>query len=62
MALYNKYGTAIIKADELTRTHRERLMENGFICEVIKGWYISCIPEEKGHCWRRYHRLCHIHC
>jgi len=30
-----------IKASDLTRVHRERLAKNGFIREVIKGWYIS---------------------
>ena len=30
-----------IKVDELSRVHRERLLKNGFIKEVIKGWYIA---------------------
>lgn len=37
---------AVIKADDLSRTHRERMMDNGFIREVIKGWYICCRPDE----------------
>jgi hypothetical protein len=45
--LQNRRGIAIIKADQLSRTHRERLLEKGFIREVLKGWYISCNPEEK---------------
>lgn len=45
--IQNDKGIAIIKADDLTRTHRERLSENGFIREVIKGWYIANHPEEK---------------
>ncbi len=45
--LQNNRGIAIIKADDLSRTHKERLLENGFIQEVIKGWYISHPPEEK---------------
>ena len=40
-------GITAIKADKLTRTHRERLLENGFLQEVMKGWYISCRPGEK---------------
>ena len=38
-----------IKASDLTRVHRERLVKNGFIREVIKGWYIA-VPhdEQKG--------------
>ncbi len=45
--IQDERGIAIIKSDMLTRTHRERLMKNGFIREVIKGWYISCRPEEQ---------------
>lgn len=45
--LQNDKGIAIIKADDLSRTHKERLAENGFIREVIKGWYIAKRPEEK---------------
>jgi fido (protein-threonine AMPylation protein) len=35
-----------IRARDLTRTHRERLVENGFLREVIKGWYIPSRPDE----------------
>ncbi len=45
--LQNERGIAIIKADDLSRTQKERLIENGFIREVIKGWYISCPSDEK---------------
>ena len=45
--LQNDKGIAIIKADDLSRTHKERLLNNGFIREVIKGWYISCASNEK---------------
>lgn len=38
-------GIIAIKADALSRTHRERLLENGFIEEVHKGWYIAVSPE-----------------
>lgn len=38
----NPKGIAVIKANELSRIHRERLTANGFIREVIKGWYIEC--------------------
>jgi len=30
----------------MTRTHRERLLKNGFIKEIMKGWYISSRPDE----------------
>jgi len=34
-------GVVAIKANEFSRVHRERLQENGFIKEVVKGWYIA---------------------
>jgi hypothetical protein len=39
-------GGAAIRARDLTRTHRERLLANGFLVEVIKGWYIPSRPDE----------------
>ena len=36
-----------IKANDLSRVHRERLVENGFIKEVIKGWYIATPNDEQ---------------
>jgi hypothetical protein len=35
------------KSAEISRVHRERLLKNGFIKEVLKGWYIPVPPEEK---------------
>ena len=40
-------GIVAIKANDLTRGHRERLATNGFIREVIKGWYISAPHDEQ---------------
>jgi len=37
-------GRRVFRSDELTRVHRERLIENGFLQEVIKGWVISSSP------------------
>jgi hypothetical protein len=34
-----------IRASGLTRVHRERLLKNGFIREVMKGWYIAVRPD-----------------
>ena len=34
-------GIVAIKGNDLSRVHKERLINNGFIKEVIKGWYIS---------------------
>jgi hypothetical protein len=39
-------GVVAIRTRHLTRTHRERLLKNGFIQEVMKGWYISARPDE----------------
>lgn len=38
-------GTVAIRANSLTRVHRERLLKNGFIREVMKGWYIPARPD-----------------
>jgi len=47
--LQNSNGIAAVRARDLSRTHRERLLANGFLQEVIKGWYIpSCPDEAKG--------------
>jgi fido (protein-threonine AMPylation protein) len=39
-------GGAAIRARDLSRTHRERLVKNGFLQPVIKGWYIPRPPDE----------------
>jgi len=39
-------GIVAIRTKNMTRTHRERLVKNGFIKEVMKGWYIPVRPEE----------------
>ncbi|MFB9984701.1 hypothetical protein ACFSQQ_37960 [Mesorhizobium kowhaii] len=38
-------GRRIFKSDELTRVHRERLVANGFLRDVIKGWVMSTGPQ-----------------
>lgn len=39
-------GVVAICSGDLTRTHRERLLNNGFLQEVMKGWYIPARPDE----------------
>lgn len=39
-------GIVAIRASQLSRTHRERLAKNGFIREVMKGWYICAAPDD----------------
>ena len=45
--LQNANGAAAIRAKDMTRVHRERLLASGFLQEVIKGWYIPSRPDEK---------------
>ena len=44
--LQSSNGAAAIRSMDLTRTHRERLLANGFLQEVMKGWYIPSRPDE----------------
>ncbi len=39
-------GNVAIRSADLSRTHRERLLQNGFLQEVIKGWYVPSRPDE----------------
>ncbi len=39
-------GVVAVRSGDLTRTHRERLVKNGFLLEVMKGWYIPSRPDE----------------
>lgn len=39
-------GLVAIRTGDITRIHRERLLKNGFIREVMKGWYIPTRPDE----------------
>jgi len=39
-------GIVAIRTEDMTRTHRERLLKNGFIEKVMKGWYIASRPDE----------------
>lgn len=39
-------GMVAIKTNALTRTNRERLLANGFVKEIYKGWYIIVSPNE----------------
>jgi len=39
-------GQIAIPSSDMTRTHRERLLKNGFIQKVMKGWYIPSRPDQ----------------
>lgn len=40
-------GVVAVRSSDLSRTHRERLVKNGFLQEVMKGWYIPSRPDEE---------------
>jgi len=39
-------GAVAVRSGDLTRTDRERLVKNGFLQAVMKGWYIPARPDE----------------
>ncbi len=39
-------GVVAVRSGDLTRTHRERLVKNGFLQKVMKGWYIPARPDQ----------------
>ena len=39
-------GRAAIRSSDLGRTHRERLLQAGFLQEVIKGWCVPASPSD----------------
>ena len=39
-------GVVAIRSSDLRRIDRERLVANGFLQAVIKGWYIPSRPDE----------------
>lgn len=45
--LQNENGAAAVRAKDISRTHKDRLVENGFLVEVMKGWYIPSRPDDK---------------
>ncbi|TVQ01840.1 MAG: cell filamentation protein Fic [Balneolaceae bacterium] len=45
--LQDENGIAAIRSKDLSQTHRNRLLKNGFIRRVMKGWYIPADPGEK---------------
>jgi hypothetical protein len=37
-------GRRVFRSKELTRTHRERLVQQGYLSEIMKGWLLSSSP------------------
>lgn len=46
LELLQRQGRHAIRSKDLGRTDRERLVKNGFLHEVMKGWYIPARPDE----------------
>jgi len=44
--LQHEDGRAAIRARDLSRTHRERLVAHGFLHPVLKGWFIPSRPDD----------------
>jgi len=42
-----KDGRRVFQSRELSRIHRERLLRNGFVQDVMKGWLISSSPSAR---------------
>ena len=38
-------GVVAVRAADLPRSHRERLVRHGFLLPVIKGWYVAAPPD-----------------
>ncbi len=56
-------GRRVFQSEELTRTHRERLVNMGFLQEVVKGWLISCSPDTKeGEWYASFWEFCARYC
>lgn len=43
---FQERGVIALRSVDLTRTHRERLVKNGFLQKVMKGWYVPSHPDE----------------
>lgn len=40
-------GNAAIRTADISKTHRERLIKNGFLKKITNGWYLPVSPGEK---------------
>jgi fido (protein-threonine AMPylation protein) len=43
--LQNENGLAVVRSGDISRTHIVRLVQNGYLQEVMRGWYISSRPD-----------------
>ncbi len=40
-------GVVAVRAGDLARSHRERLVRTGFLAPVMKGWYVAASPDRR---------------
>lgn len=46
---FQKKGYVALRVEDISRTHRERLSDNGFLREITRGWYMISDPStERG--------------
>jgi hypothetical protein len=46
LKVIHEKGKVAIKSNELSRVHRERLLKNGYLKKVTKGWYMATPSDE----------------
>jgi len=42
-----RHGRRVFQSEDLTRIHRQRLLDTGFLQEAVKGWLISASPSAR---------------
>ena len=59
-------GRRVFQSSEFSRLHRERLLRNGFLTQVIKGWVISSGPGVRSGdstpCYASFWEFCARYC
>ena len=45
--IQNYNGIALVRTEDLSRTHLDRLVSKGFLKRILKGWHMSHNPDEK---------------
>lgn len=64
--LQEEGGRRIFMSNQLTRVHRERLLHNGFLRDVIKGWVMSTSPQAQQHdttpWYASFWEFCSVYC
>ena len=45
LRLLQERGVVAVRAADLPRSHRERLVRHGFLRSIIRGWYVAAAPD-----------------